>query len=608
MIGVRFSENKCCRNSQCKKVLWLSMLLLTSFIIGCEDQERNNVTWGWGSLVERYSFLSDFPAYDGGIAKYDYQEVEDSVLLYVVLDYVDKPFVVAYFKKLEDSGFEMKSDLRIYKKYKENQNYKLIVEVDIMSITFKKIPLTKEPPMDQSDELALSTFEGIDGATAGNYRAVISWYGASFPLTFDVMCGNGMVGPVNTGRMRMEPAWNYTSTSTMGLWSSAYSAILGCNKALTAINEGKFSRDGVSDEQINNIKAENLFLRALAYFDLVRVYAQPYGYIKANGITGVEAMGVPIVLKDDLSARPSRNTVAEVYENLIIPDLVEAERLMSDSYVRAGGKDVVATVTKPVIQALMARVYLHHEDWQLAADYATKVIKNGRFRLLSGDRFVSMWDGSVDVAPQSGSEIIFEVYVSQSDGSRSDLGDYLTAPEVAGGAGYGDVRVSNDLINLYDATDVRLTGLTKTNSKYSGYRWSTKYPGKNGQLAYNNVPVLRISEMYLIRSEAIYRGATVSGVTAIDDLNRVATNRNAEAYASVTLDNLFEESRKEFLFEGHIFFDMKRLQKSLVRTDYDLDPLTKNIDFPSYRWALPIPENDILYNDNMDQNPGYQSK
>ena len=605
MIGVRFSENKCCRNSQCKKVLWLSMLLLTSFIIGCEDQERNNVTWGWGSLVERYSFLSDFPAYDGGIAKYDYQEVEDSVLLYVVLDYVDKPFVVAYFKKLEDSGFEMKSDLRIYKKYKENQNYKLIVEVDIMSITFKKIPLTKEPPMDQSDELALSTFEGIDGATAGNYRAVISWYGASFPLTFDVMCGNGMVGPVNTGRMRQEPAWNYTSTSTMGLWSSAYSAILGCNKALTAINEGKFSRNGVSDEQINNIKAENLFLRALAYFDLVRVYAQPYGYIKANGITGVEAMGVPIVLKDDLSARPSRNTVAEVYENLIIPDLVEAERLMSDSYVRAGVKDVVATVTKPVIQALMARVYLHHEDWQLAADYATKVIKNGRFRLLSGDRFVSMWDGSVDVAPQSGSEIIFEVYVSQSDGSRSDLGDYLTAPEVAGGAGYGDVRVSNDLIDLYDATDVRLTGLTKTNSKYPGYRWSTKYPGKNGQLAYNNVPVLRISEMYLIRSEAIYRGATVSGVTAIDDLNRVATNRNAEAYASVTLDNLFEESRKEFLFEGHIFFDMKRLQKSLVRTDYDLDSRTKNIDFPSYRWALPIPENDILYNDNMDQNPGY---
>ena len=139
---------------------------------------------------------------------------------------------------------------------------KIILSIAVLALALSSCEdfLTKEPPMDQSDELALSTFEGIDGATAGNYRAVISWYGASFPLTFDVMCGNGMVGPVNTGRMRMEPAWNYTSTSTMGLWSSAYSAILGCNKALTAINEGKFSRDGVSDEQINNIKAENCVL------------------------------------------------------------------------------------------------------------------------------------------------------------------------------------------------------------------------------------------------------------------------------------------------------------------------------------------------------------
>lgn len=468
--------------------------------------------------------------------------------------------------------------------------------------------LTKEPPMDQSDELALSTFTGIDGATAGNYRAVISWYGATFPLTFDVMCGNGMVGPVNTGRMRSEPAWNYTSTSTLGLWASAYNAILGCNKVLTAINEGKFDRAGVTDEQINNVKAENLFLRALAYFDLVRVYAQPYGYIKEKGITGTEALGVPIVLEDDLSARPVRNTVAEVYENLIIPDLQEAERLMSPTYVREGVKDMVATITTPVIQALMARVYLTHEDYQLAADYANKVIRNGRFRLLSGNNFVSMWDGSLDVAPQSGSEVIFEVYISQSDGSSSSLGDYLTAPEAAGGAGYGDVRVSNDLLSLYDENDVRLTGLTKTNPQYPGYRWSTKYPGKSGQLAYNNVPIIRISEMYLTRAEAIYRGATISGVTALDDLNQVATSRGANAYSQINIENLFNERRKEFLFEGQVYFDMKRLQRSLTRTDYDLDPLTKDIEFPSYRWAFPIPENDILNNKNMVQNPGYQSK
>ena len=74
---------------------------------------------------------------------------------------------------------------------------KIILSIAVLALALSSCEdfLTKEPPMDQSDELALSTFEGIDGATAGNYRAVISWYGASFPLTFDVMCGNGMVGP-----------------------------------------------------------------------------------------------------------------------------------------------------------------------------------------------------------------------------------------------------------------------------------------------------------------------------------------------------------------------------------------------------------------------------
>ena len=58
---------------------------------------------------------------------------------------------------------------------------KIILSIAVLALALSSCEdfLTKEPPMDQSDELALSTFEGIDGATAGNYRAVISWYGAS---------------------------------------------------------------------------------------------------------------------------------------------------------------------------------------------------------------------------------------------------------------------------------------------------------------------------------------------------------------------------------------------------------------------------------------------
>ena len=149
---------------------------------------------------------------------------------------------------------------------------KIILSIAILALVLSSCEdfLTKEPPTDQSDELALSNFEGIDKATAGNYRAVISGYGMSFPLTFDVRCGNGMVGPVNAGRMRKEPAWNFTPTSELGLWAAAYNAILGCNKVLAAIDSGEFSRDGATDQKIDRVKDENPFLRALAYFDWVR--------------------------------------------------------------------------------------------------------------------------------------------------------------------------------------------------------------------------------------------------------------------------------------------------------------------------------------------------
>ena len=297
---------------------------------------------------------------------------------------------------------------------------KIILSIAVLSLALSSCDdfLTKEPKQNQSDELALATFSGIDEATAGNYVNLRSgsWYGSTFPVTFDVMCGNCAVGPINTGRMRSEVIWNYNPNSTLGLWAAAYNMILGCNRVLSAFDEGTFNREGATDEQINSVKAENLFLRAIAYFDLVRVYAQPYGYIKANGITGTEALGVPIIREDDLSARPARNTVAEVYEQLIIPDLQEAERLMSTSYVRANVKDRKAAITVPVIQALMARVYQYHEDWQLAADYATKVINNGSYRLLSGNNFVKQWDGTV-----SGDETIFKIYIVYGE-SSNDIG------------------------------------------------------------------------------------------------------------------------------------------------------------------------------------------
>ncbi len=474
--------------------------------------------------------------------------------------------------------------------------------------------LTKEPPKNVPDTDALSTFEGINTATNGNYIGFASWYGEIVPVVFDVMCGNAMVGPINTGRMWTQAAWDYTPNGEIGVYGAGYGALLGVNKVLEAIESNSFSRGNtVTQADINNVKAENMALRALIYFDMVRIYGQSYSYIVENGITGDAALGVPLVTKDDLTARPSRATVAAVYD-FIIKELEEAEKLMEPSYQRLGSNKLSVKILT-VIQASLACVILEHKDYQLAAEYAKKVIDTtSKYKILSGDTYLGMWSGlhgDVLPAPYNG-EIIFELLITKSDQLFTGLGFYLTGPDETSSDGYGDVRMSNDLKELFDATDIRLTGMTKPYDKKKDpdgkYLWSTKYPGKKydqkHELGYNNVPIIRLPEMYLILAEALFRGANVPGETAIANLNKVATNRGAAPYSQATIANIFEEARKEFFLEGHIFFDMKRLQLSLVRTDYNLD-MNKDVPFPSTMWALPIPRHEIANNKNIVQNPAY---
>ena len=138
----------------------------------------------------------------------------------------------------------------------------------------------------------------------------------------------------------------------------------------------------VSDVDLRNLEAECLFLRAISYFDLVRVYAQPYTYAP-------ESLGVPIVLVTE-NGTPARNTVAEVYDR-IITDLTRAESIIGDDYSRSGAKEVRATVTLPAIQALLSRVYLYMGEWQNSADYATLIIDNDDFAMYAADEYTT-WD------------------------------------------------------------------------------------------------------------------------------------------------------------------------------------------------------------------------
>ncbi|MFP4023161.1 MAG: RagB/SusD family nutrient uptake outer membrane protein, partial [Thiohalospira sp.] len=416
-----------------------------------------------------------------------------------------------------------------------------------------------------------------------------TWYGAFYVLDAEMRAGNATI-PSNTdftsGRMTTARDLTYSSNATSGLWGYAYFLISAVNNVIHNL-EGK-DVDGVTAQDLNNLKAESLFLRALAHFDLVRLYAPAYS-------KNPDALGVPIILKTDETAteQPARNTVAEVYEQ-IITDLLDAESLIDPDYVRSDMADPKAVATLPAIQALLSRAYLYSEQWQLAADYATKVINNTNYSLWTAEEYPDVW--GMDVG---GSEVIFEVYGATAN-SYDEYWEgpaYMTDPE-----GYADCAAHEDLIGLYEAGDVRGTMFITDPGGVSGSQWSTKYPGKDiATPDVNNVIVLRLSEMYLNRAEAIVKGASVPGVSAQDDINAIRTKRDATPLGSVGADGVFNERRLELAFEGHLWFDYARTNRASDISDRPDQSLAAD----SYKWALPIPKRELDVNENLVQNEGY---
>lgn len=452
--------------------------------------------------------------------------------------------------------------------------------------------LYQQPRLSQTTELTLSTFDGLQAATLGAYTPLYSpsWYGRNFPVTADLKGGNSKISPLNSGRFRTDYLWNNTPDDSHALWTRAYQCIARTNNVLEVLEAG-FEEVGVDQEDIDRLMGETKFIRALAYFDLARLFCQPYS-------AGRSQLGVPVVLKTE-NGKPARDDLGTVYDQVIL-DLTDAVAKLPTSSPN-GGNDPVGWATQYAAQALRARVNLYMENWQAAADDATAVINGFPGRLYTAAEYTT-WDNGGAWGTDAGVEIIFEVYGDQGNSTHGnwDVISYIMSPD-----GYGDVGASKDLINLIEDGDVRKDLFTNTLDWPNDY-WSLKYPGKepSGNLREDNIPVLRLSEMYLIRAEAIQNGASVSGATAISDLNMIRSNRNASALSTVAINDIYDERRRELCYEGHELFDLARTGRGLVRVDYD-GAVNQNIPFPDYRWAMPIPTAEIDANGNMEQNPDY---
>jgi hypothetical protein len=479
-----------------------------------------------------------------------------------------------------------------------------------------------EPRQSIDANTALTSKDGINAAVVSVYSRLKSarMYGRDLIAIPEALSDNGFATN-KSGRLQPEANNVYRAHFTDALWSTCYNGINQANLILEAVPA--VNAPGITAADKASWTAQMQFLRALYYFDMIKVYS----YIPGAVVAAQDKGGIPVITKGISSSTaalellPSRAPIADAY-TLIISDLLAAEAALT--FPGLG----VSFANKAAAQAMLSRVYLYMKDYANAKRWADACITLAGSRLSSAGTYVAQWRGATH------NESLFQlVYATNGENvgvneSLQTSFSTLTAPgnsTVTGG--FGDLVPTLSLMNELGISlnggnttanfSLSVTGLTRgsdvrallyeagTTGRGASKVECTKYIGKNGFINLDNVPVVRIAEVYLNRAEALSTpGSPVFNETAaLADLNTLASNRGLTAF-TVTGSALYEEvlkqRRLELAFEGHRFFDLKRLGRDLVKA-----PHYNTVAFTDIRILAPLPQREIDGNKSMVQNAGY---
>lgn len=428
------------------------------------------------------------------------------------------------------------------------------------------------------------------------------YYGRNFLLYGDAKGGDMTIPSQGRGNDALY-TFNHSATSGSysGYWSQIYFTLLQVNNLLE--NIARLEAGGATG--YNSYKGQALTLRAIMYFDLVRLYGKTYDLDK-------NAFGVPnITTPLKPSAQPLRNTVNDNY-NQILADLKAGATLLAKT--KANG-----FVNYYGNLAAQARAYLYMKDYPNALKAAEEIITSNVYTLYSNAAWVDSWKA------QYGSESILEigVYPLEGDLGAGSIGAYLRKKGDGGSTILGWFIASDYFLDRLktDPADVRwgvmnddeLSTSTRPRKgalyKYSG-SIALAGDGKATATAVN-LKLIRLSEIYLIAAEAALPTDALKAATYLNAVRKRAPNLAPATAATVSVDMILEERSKELFGEGQRFFDMIRLNKSITFNDevigISVATRPKTIDRTFYKTLLPISQAEINANPGIQaqQNPDY---
>lgn len=445
---------------------------------------------------------------------------------------------------------------------------------------------TDRPPV---DAISLDSYYGsneqVAAATNGMYSRTWFQLCNKFFWSLEAGSGNMFTGSPDVFGL-VSFSLNGSDPELQNGWSSLWANVAQSNAIINFL-ESRVGA-GVDAKVLQNTIGQAYFMRATAYFYLVRLWGP-----------------VPIIENNlDYSNSPDINTnpEADVYK-LIVNDYLEAINRL-DEKNRGSNYGANGRVSKGSAKSMLAKVYLYQKEYAKSKAMAESVISSGEFKLLGGDELPSKSFGDLFTYKNNNNEESIFALQWKGDGNYGSGNNSNTqfgissATVSTSNASYGGVfGPSQDVMRLYESSDKRrretvmlpgavypelrvssgvavVDGFTvpaEDNAQNSGggikkYCVGVKSDNTGNidgwAMMDNNTYIMRYAELLLIHTEAtLAGGASTADAGALRSFNAVRKRAGLSTKTTITFDDIFKERRLELCFEGDYWFDLGRLPK-----------------------------------------------
>lgn len=476
--------------------------------------------------------------------------------------------------------------------------------------------LNRQPTTAVSSELALTSVSNVQSATVGlmAYFATAAYTGRNLPVIGDLITDNLTTKAGNSGHLLDIEMWNISSSlSEIGVfWNGSYQIIAAAVKVMQACDN---LSQGARDSDVRTLekcKATALTVKTFAEYILTQYYCLPYsaaGRSQGNvniGATPNEMNGIILVNKPVSAEEASDYSKSPLYIATLEETYAHMHRQLAEAislYESSTSKDFANSAYFPstcMAYTMQARLFLEQAKYDSAIAAADNALNN----------LVTTAKPNLVNEQQA----FLEQYRQISAPTQEDIltinfttSDNLSANSINNMFGSYGCMVTKAVVDLYRDDDIRKAIYLNVASdeKLEIFSSCGKYPNEN---YINNVPVLRIPELYLIKAEASAQqynsledqvfqeammatlGTRDTTIHSYDDLRTNYFNKTDKT----ALDYVLDERRREFAGEGHRWFDLRRTQKPLSRSTGNAknDCRMGFTNYPIGIFAFPIPESE----------------